>query len=181
MSKNFIVGLYDDEEPLLKAVKVIREAGVKIHDAITPFPVHGLDHAMGVPETRLHTAGFIFGLCGFIFAIGSIVWITGSNWPINYGGKPNVAIPSYIPITFEFTVLCASVGMVITYFIRNGLSIWNPVEVVDERLTDDRFALIFDKDGMDDDDIKSLGEILSQTGAVEVKEKEMSSYKNLNG
>ena len=181
MSKTFLVGLYDDEEILLKAVKKIRGAGVKIYDALTPFPVHGLDHAMGIPETRLHTAGFFIGLCGCIFAISAISWLSGVNWPINYGGKPDIAIPSYIPITFEVTVLTASVGMVIIYFWKNGLSIFNSTEVIDERITDDRFALIFDKADLVEGDENKISDLLTDTGAVEVKTSEMKSYKYLNG
>jgi len=180
-SKTFVVALYTDEEILLKAVEHIKQKGVKITDALTPFPVHGLDTAMDIPETRLHTAGFLFGLTGFLVAIGSMIWITTANWPINYGGKPYLSIPTYIPITFELTVLFASVGMVVTYFIRNGLSVFNSTEVIDERITDDHFALIFDADEFTEDGLEKVTGILKDSGAAEVKMKGMKKYKNLNG
>ncbi len=179
-NKTFLVGLYDDEETLLHAVKRIKTAGINISDALTPFPVHGLDEAMGVPETRLHTAGFVFGMTGFLFAILSMIAITTIDWKINYGGKPNLSLPSYIPITFELTVLFASVGMVITYFIRNGLSVFNSTEVIDERITDDRFALIFDAEEYKESTLEDIDHLLQDTGAVEIKVKEMKKYKNLN-
>src|SRR5882757_127144 len=62
--KKFVVGCFDDEKVLFPAVKNVRKAGYKIHDVYTPFPVHGLDHAMGIRETSLHTAGFIYAITG---------------------------------------------------------------------------------------------------------------------
>jgi len=181
MAKNFLVALYKDEEVLLEAVKFIKDKGVKITDALTPFPVHGLDHAIDVPETRLHTAGFLFGLTGFLTALTCMTLISTIDWPINYGGKPYFSLPAFIPITFEVTVLFASVGMVITYFIRNGLSIFNSTEVIDERITDDHFALIFDTAEFTDDGTQKVGQILQDSGAVEVLVKTMDQYINLNG
>jgi len=181
MAKNFLVALYKDEEVLLEAVTFIKDKGVKITDALTPFPVHGLDHAIDVPETRLHTAGFLFGLTGFLTALTCMTLISTVDWPINYGGKPYFALPSFIPITFEVTVLFAAVGMVITYFFRNGLSVFNSTEVIDERITDDHFALIFDIAEFTDDGTQKVGQILQDSGAVEVLTKTMKNYKNLNG
>src|SRR5919107_1943275 len=62
--KKFVVGCFDDEDVLFPAVKKVRKAGYKIQDVYTSFPVHGLDHALGMRETSLHTAGFIYGITG---------------------------------------------------------------------------------------------------------------------
>lgn len=164
----YIVGLFDDDETLLKAVSAVRKAGVKIHDVLTPFPVHGLDSAMGIKESRLHTVGFIAGAIGCISAISFIIWTNTASYPLNIGGKPFAAIPSYIPITFEITVLSASVTMVIAFFVRSGLSIFKEPRIFDERITDNRFAMIFDVKEVDANKAK---ETLKQAGAVEVNEK----------
>ncbi len=58
--KKFVVGCFDDETVLFPAVNKVRKAGYKIHDVYTPFPIHGLDNAMGLRDTSLHTAGFIY-------------------------------------------------------------------------------------------------------------------------
>ena len=58
--KNFVLGIYDDEDVLLKAVTEVRDGGVKIHEVYSPFPVHGLEHALGYKRTRLHIAAFMF-------------------------------------------------------------------------------------------------------------------------
>ena len=113
--KKFVVGCFDDEDLLFPAVKKVRTVGYKIHDIYTPFPVHGLDHAMGLRETSLHTAGFIYGITGTTTALSCISWILTKDWPLNIGGKPHFALPAWIPITFELTVLFAAVGMVLTF------------------------------------------------------------------
>ena len=87
--KKFVVGCFDEEAVLFPAVKKVRTAGYKIHDVYTPFAVHGLDHALGLRETSLHTAGFIYGITGTSTALGSISWILVKDWPLNFGGKPN--------------------------------------------------------------------------------------------
>ena len=97
--KKFIVGSFDDEAVLFPAVKSVRKAGYKIHDVYTPMPIHGLDKAMGLNETSLHTAGFIYGAAGTTTALSGISWILVHDWPLNIGGKPHFALPAWIPIT----------------------------------------------------------------------------------
>ncbi|MEO6187664.1 MAG: DUF3341 domain-containing protein [Ginsengibacter sp.] len=115
MKKKFVVGSFDDEKVLFPAIKNVRRAGYKIHDVYTPFPIHGLDHAMGLRETSLHTVGFIFGITGTAIAVGGMGWIFTVDWPLNIGGKPHFALPAFIPITFELTVLLSAVGMMMTF------------------------------------------------------------------
>ncbi|MEO6327794.1 MAG: quinol:electron acceptor oxidoreductase subunit ActD, partial [Ginsengibacter sp.] len=73
--KKFVVGCFDDEKVLFPAVKNVRRAGYKIHDVYTPFPVHGMDHAIGIRETSIHTAGFIYGITGTATALTCMGWI----------------------------------------------------------------------------------------------------------
>ena len=121
MVKKFIVGCFDDEKVLFPAIKNVRRAGYKIHDVYTPFPVHGLDHAMGIRETSLHTAGFIFGIAGTATALGCMGWIFTRDWPLDIGGKPHFPLPAFIPITFEVTILFASLAAVFGMLALNGL------------------------------------------------------------
>ena len=93
--KDLLVGIFDDEEILLDAIHDIRDKEVKIDDVFTPFPVHGLDEALGYKESKLHIGGFIFGLAGLTLAIGGISWIVTQNWSINIGGKPPWALPAF--------------------------------------------------------------------------------------
>ena len=139
--KKFVVGCFDDEAVLFPAVKKVRKAGYKIHDVYTPFPVHGLDHAMGLRETSIHTAGFIYAITGTTTAVAFISWIFTKDWPLNIGGKPHFALPAWIPITFELTVLFAAVGMVLTFCYLCNLAPFVKKHVFHPRATDDLFVM----------------------------------------
>jgi hypothetical protein len=139
--KKFVVGCFDDENVLFPAIKKVRKAGYKIHDVYTPFPMHGLDHAMGIRGTSLHTAGFIFGITGTATALGCMGWIFGSDWPLNIGGKPHFGLPAFIPITFETTVLFASVGMTLTFCYLCQIAPFIKKHHFHPRATDDLFVM----------------------------------------
>ena len=163
--KKFVIGCFDDEDILFPAVKKVRKVGYKIHDIYTPFPVHGLDHAMGLRETSLHTAGFIYGITGTTTALSCISWIFTKDWPLNIGGKPHFALPAWIPITFELTVMFAAVGMVLTFCYLCQLAPFVKKHRFHLRATDDLFVMVIEcTDKTNTDDLKSF---LSNAGAVE--------------
>lgn len=169
----YIVGLYDDEEVLLKAVPVIRKQGIKITESLTPFPVHGLDEALGLKESKLHTVGFVAGLTGTLTALSFMTWVSISSYPTIFGGKPYFSFPSFIPITFELTVLFSAVTMVVAFFVRSGLSISKSPKIFDERITDYLFALTFEvNEKTSKEDIEKINKALTDTGVVEIKEKD---------
>lgn len=164
--KKFVVGCYDEENALFSAVSGVRKSGYKLHDVYTPFPVHGLDKAMGLRDTSLHTAGFIFGLTGTTTAVTFMTWSFTKDWPVNVGGKPNFALPAWIPITFELTVLMAAVGMVLTFCYLCQLSPFIRKHHFHERATDDLFVMVIECTGKtNEDEVKNM---LSQSGAKEV-------------
>jgi hypothetical protein len=142
--KKFIVAGFSDEKTLFPAVKNVRKAGYKLHDVYTPYPVHGLDHAMGLRETSLHTAGFIYGITGTTTAVSGMTWIFTKDWPLNIGGKPYFALPAWIPITFELTVLFAAVGMVLTFCWLCQLAPFVKKHHFDKRSTDDKFVMVLE-------------------------------------
>lgn len=142
--KKFAVGCYDDEAVLFPAVEKVRNSGYKLHDVYTPFPVHGLDKALGHKETDLHVAGFIYGITGTATALGFMSWIFTSDWPLNFGGKPHFALPAFIPITFETTVLFAAVGMVLTFCYLNQIMPGVKKHVFHKRQSDDLFVVVLE-------------------------------------
>jgi len=163
--KKFVVGCFDTEDNLFPAVKKVRTAGYKIHDVYTPFAVHGLDHALGLRETSLHTAGFIYGITGTTTALSCISWIFTKDWPLNIGGKPHFALPAWIPITFELTVLFAAVGMVLTFCYLCQLAPFVKKHHFHARATDDLFVMVIEcTDKTNTDDLQAF---LSNAGAVE--------------
>jgi hypothetical protein len=166
--KNFVVGCFDDEAVLFPAVKKVRKAGYKIHDVYTPFPVHGLDHALGLRETSLHTAGFIYGITGTTTALSFMSWVFTTDWPINIGGKPTLPLPAFIPITFELTVLFAAVGMVMTFMYLCQLAPFVKKHIFHPRQTDDLFVMAIEvTDKTNPEEVKAF---LQQAGALEINE-----------
>lgn len=164
--KKFVVGSFDDEAVLFPAVKNVRKQGYKIHDVYTPFPVHGLDHAMGLRETSIHTAGFIYGITGTCTALGFITWIFTKDWPLNIGGKPYFALPAWIPITFELTVLFSAIGMVLTFCYLCNLAPFVKKHHFSPRATDDMFVMAIEC--TDKTDAASVESFLTSNGAKDV-------------
>ncbi|WP_217604016.1 DUF3341 domain-containing protein [Chitinophaga sp. GbtcB8] len=167
-AKKFVVGCFDDEAVLFPAVKKVRAAGYKIHDVYTPFPVHGLDQAMGLRETSLHTAGFIYGITGTTTALSFMSWVFVSDWPLNIGGKPHFPLPAFIPITFELTVLFSAVGMMMTFCYLCQLMPFVKKHVFHPRQTDDKFVMVIEVTSK-----SNAGEIkdfLASVGAAEINE-----------
>ncbi|MEJ7674209.1 MAG: quinol:electron acceptor oxidoreductase subunit ActD [Chitinophagaceae bacterium] len=82
--KKFVVGCFDDEKVLFPAIKNVRRAGYKIHDVYTPFRFMVLIMHIGIRETSLHTAGFIYGITGTATALGCMGWIFTRDWPLEY-------------------------------------------------------------------------------------------------
>jgi hypothetical protein len=142
--KKFVVGCFDDEAVLFPAVKKTRTAGYKIHDVYTPMAIHGLDKALGLRETSLHTAGFIYGLMGTTTALSGIGWIFNASWPLNFGGKSHFSLPAWIPITFELTVLFSAVGMTLTFCYLCQLMPFAKKHHFHPRATDDKFVMVIE-------------------------------------
>lgn len=169
--KEVLFGLYDDEEILLDAIRKANEDHLEIMDVFTPFPVHGLDPLLGLEESRLHIAGFVYGAMGTLTAFGVMTWVFTRDWPIIFGGKPYWSVPAFIPITFELTVLFAAIGMVVTFYTICGMGpgVTNPV--LDDRITDDKFCIAFKTNGADEGKINRLREFFTTTGASFVNTK----------
>ena len=170
-SKEVLYGIYNDDDVMLDAIHKAHDEHLDIMDVFTPFPVHGLDKAMHLEESRLHIAGFIYGIIGTMVAFGFMSWVFVSDWPIIFGGKPYWSAPAFIPVTFELTVLFASVGMTVTFYTICGMApgITNPV--LDERITDDKFCIAFETNGKSKEAIDHLKDFLRNSGAEEINMK----------
>jgi len=169
--KNFILGVYDDEDVLLDAVSKVRESGVKIHEVYSPFPVHGLDDALGYKRSKLPIAAFLFGLLGTTLALTMQFYMMQIDWPMIIGGKDYAAFPDFIPVTFELTVLLAAFGMVGVFMVSSDLKPWAQPRIFDLRITDDKHVMAIDlavNAGMGED---KLAEVLKGSGASEVNKK----------
>ena len=163
--KKVFYGLFDDEVQLLKDVKEANSMNLIIDNVYSPFPVHGLDPLLGLEESRLHIAGFFYGLTGTLTAFLGMTWIFTRDWPTIFGGKPYWPVPSFIPITFELTVLFASIGMVVTFYTICGLGPGVKEKSLHDRITDDKFCIAFDVTDKDGNDLSELVSFFSENGA----------------
>lgn len=170
-----LYGLYNDDDVLLTAAQSILDKGIAIKEVYSPFPVHGLDKVLGVKWTRLAICSFMFGITGLSLAVLGIWYFMIQDWAMDIGGKPSFAyflnVPAFVPVTFEFTVLCAAHGMAITYFFRNwtfpGVTARNP----HPKTTDDHFAVELEPWNNGSFSQADLEDTLKETGAVEIFEK----------
>ncbi|MBC7885128.1 MAG: DUF3341 domain-containing protein [Saprospiraceae bacterium] len=167
-NKELIFGLYDDEEDLLRAVRTAVDDHMDIYDVYSPFPVHGLDPLLKLEESRLHQAGFIYGAIGTLTAFLGMTWIFTKDWPNIFGGKPYWSVPAFIPITFETTVLFSAIGMTVTFYVINGLGPGVVNTYLDDRITDDKFCIAFDKSSVSTERAELF---FRTTGASEVNSK----------
>lgn len=175
VTKRFALGIFDDEDVLLHAIENIRAAGVKIYDVFSPYPVHGIDDALGIERSRLPIVAFFCGLTGLGFALWMQIYMLGFDYPMNIGGKPHIALPSFIPVAFELTVLFTAFGMMITFFTISGLYPRPKVHVMDVRATDDKFVMAIEMDA-NSTQLPHLTELLRANGATEVNQKEMTTH-----
>jgi hypothetical protein len=170
-NKNFLVGVFDDEDAVISGVTSVRKSGVKIHEVFSPFPVHGLDEVLGYKRTRLPIAAFMFGMAGTAIALVMQIWMLGYDWPMIIGGKNFASLPPFIPVTFELTVLLSALGMVATFLIVSDMKPYKWPRQFDIRSTEDKHVMAIDVDlnkGKTRDEIRS---ILKSAGASEVNEK----------
>jgi hypothetical protein len=178
MSDKVIYVMYDDDEALKDSAKKLVSKGVKISEVFSPFPIHGIDPIIGIKNTRLGIMAFLYGITGLTVATLGMRYFMVSDWPMNIGGKPNFTyldnMLAFVPISFEFTVLCAAHGMAITYLLRNKTLPGMPAQNPDPRTTDDKFVMeirLNENHGITE---AELDEMLKETGFFELDKKEIN-------
>ena len=179
MANKILHAMYDDDHTLIEAAKQLRDVGVKVKTVYSPFPIHGIDPIIGVKRTRMAIVSFMFGITGTSLALLGMWYFMISDWPMNIGGKPSFSlienIPSFIPVTFEFTVLCAAHGMALTYMIRNKTLPGMPASNPDPRTTDDKFVVEVHTAENHSHSDEELKEILKSSGIIEISERDIES------
>ena len=162
-----IAGIFLDEHVCVEAARKVREAGFRKFDAISPYPVHGMEEAIGIKRSNIPYVTFGAGLVGLASATWLTWWTSAVNWPINVGGKPFFSLPAFVPIMFELTVLFAALASVSSLLYFCTLPQIDP-PVIDPDLSSHKFAIFIPENdkGYDETKVKKL---LSDLGADEVK------------
>jgi hypothetical protein len=162
-----IAGIFLEETQVLAAARKIREMGFLKFEAISPYPVHGMEEACGISRSSIPYVTFVAGLFGCSFGVWLTWWTSVVDWPINVGGKPLFSLPAFIPIVFELTVLFAALSSVAALVYHCRLPHHNPPDI-DPDLTSHKFAIYVPEDDKGYD-AAQLTKILNELGASEVK------------
>jgi hypothetical protein len=170
MSKKKIYGVFDEEDVMMEAIAALKAAGRRVTDVISPYPVHGMDEALGLNRTRISICCFLYGITGTCLAVLMMWYMNIFDWPMDIGGKPSFNLyknfAAFVPVTFESTVLCAAHGMVITFYLRSKLLPGVEPPVYHARQADDYFVMTLE---VQESDVKSASADLKKAGAVEIK------------
>lgn len=169
-----VIAEFESPGDLVGAARRAREAGYRRLDAYTPYPIHELTEALALPRTKLPMIVFAGGALGFGAALFMQWFASAVHYPLNIGGRPLASWPSFIPITFELTVLFSAFAAVLGMLGLNGLPmpyhpIFNaPRFVLASR---DRFFLCIEaKDALFD--VEKTSRFLATLGARVVSEVE---------
>ena len=169
--KKFVYGIFNDDDVVMNAIPVLRKKGLRVKDVISPFPIHGLDNALGLARTRISITCFLYGMTGCSLALLMMFYMNIFDWPMDIGGKPSFAfyknLPAFIPVTFESTVLCAAHGMVITFLLRSKLLPGVEPHVIHPRMADDHFVMAVQIN--EDSEAAEVENQLRAAGAIQTK------------
>lgn len=176
-NKTVMFGIFENPDQFLDTVGKVHDKGVNIIDCYTPYPIHGIEKAMGLKRSLLPVGAFICGCLGFITAASLQLYIMHFDWPMVIGNKPTIGV-SFVPVLFELSVLFTAFGLAILFFTRSKMLHGKiPSERIDMRQTDDRMVVAI---ATDDEAVNKteLSNMLFEGGAVEVKERTNHGYED---
>lgn len=122
---DIILAKFDGTAELIHAAEKIRDAGYKEFDCHSPFPIHGMDDAMGLKPSIVGKISGIGGLFGMTVALLMQWWTSAIDYPLIISGKPLFSLPAFIPVTFALTILFAAFGAVFGMFAVNKMPQWH--------------------------------------------------------
>lgn len=166
-----MIGFHDDPDGIIKAAETVRDEGYDKWDCHTPYPVHGLDDAMGLKDTPMAYICLISGGVGAGAAMLMQWWMSVVDYPVRIGGKPLFSWPAFVPITFEFFVLFAALATMGGLFVLCKLGRWHsPLHDsgVMEQVTSRRFGVVLDAEDekFTEENAKAL---LAKAGCVDIQ------------
>jgi hypothetical protein len=150
---------FDTVAGVVEAAAAVRDAGYRKFDVHSPFPIHGIDEAMGIKSTFLPWVTLIVGLTGTIAGAGLAIYTMGiypdiaalpemlKGYEYLISGKPSISLPAYIPVIFETTILAAAIATVVGMYLLNKLPmLYHPLlaKKAFRRATSDRFYLVIE-------------------------------------
>jgi hypothetical protein len=160
------LGVFTDQDDVLRATRSCRDEDFTFEDVYSPYAVHGLDRAMGLPFSKITWVTFLCGAMGGASAFAGMAYISWWDWPLNIGGKPELPVPAMIPITFEVTVLVGGLCTMLALFVFCRLFPGKHARLMHPKVTDDRFVIALVQD--EDFDLDRAKEIFRQNNVEEI-------------
>jgi Protein of unknown function (DUF3341) len=140
-----VMAEFDDPTSLVEATRRTYDAGYRVFDSYSPFPIHETFEAMHIEDRRVPLLVLGGGITGLCAGLGLQVWVSAFAYPLNVGGRPYLSWPMFVPVTFELTILFAALAAVFGMFMLNGLPMpYHPVFNVArfvEHASQDKFFL----------------------------------------
>jgi hypothetical protein len=167
MDAKYVLGVYEQEETLLAAFRKMKEEGLEIEDVFTPYPVHEVLEKHG-RKSRMTIIGWFYGFFAALGVLAFLFYTAVINWPLNYGGKPSNAFPSFMVITIVLTIFSITILSLFTFSVRANLWPSNAKPIFHDLATNDKFVILVDKEKVD---AKRVSAILKEAGASEIIEK----------
>lgn len=162
-----IVGVYEDEQEVLQSISKLQENKVEIADVFSPYASHDIIHALHL-TTRLWYTEFIYGTIAITSIFAALVYVFVIDYPLNIGGKPSMTY-SFVIIMFVGTILLTALASVLTFFLRQNLGPGKKADIIDPRISDDKFAIVVERtQKMDDTKVETISQLMRETGASEV-------------
>lgn len=168
METNYILGVYDSEEELLGGFRKMKEEGLEMEDVFTPYPIHEILEGHG-RRSKITIIGWFYGLFAALGVLAFLVYTAAIDWPLNYGGKPSSAFPSFLVVTIILTIFSITILSLATFSWRANLWPSNKKPIYHERATDDKFVILVNPEKTD---AAKASAVFKASGASEIIEKE---------
>ncbi len=169
-----LIATFDSAPAIYEAAKQVRDAGYKHWDCITPFPIHGLDGAMGVKRSFVPRFSLAGGITGFCTGMSLIWWTSAVDYPLIVGGKPYFSPLYAFPVAYELTILFTAFATIGGMLFLNGLpKHYHPVlkyEHISRGMDDQFFIVVESRDSRFNSD--NTRRLLEQAGGRDIKELE---------
>ncbi|MFO7670891.1 MAG: DUF3341 domain-containing protein [Bacteroidales bacterium] len=167
MDTQYLIGVFDDEQSILAAFRKMKEEALEIEDVFTPYPIHEILDQHG-KKSKITIVGWFYGLFSALAVLAFLFYTAVIDWPLNYGGKPSSAFPSFLVVTIILTIFSITILSLFTFSWRANLWPSNEKPIFHERATDDKFVILVKKERVDQ---KRVALVFKEAGASEILEK----------
>ncbi len=167
METQYLLGVYDSEEPMLTAFRKMKDQELEIEDVFTPYPIHEILENHG-KKSKITIVGWFYGFFATLGVLAFLIYTAVIDWPLNYGGKPSNAFPSFIVITIILTIFSITILSLFTFSWRARLWPSHKKPIYHQGATDDKFVIMVNKEKAD---AVMATSVMKETGAIEVIEK----------